>query len=113
MKRIVAFIKPNMLNDVIRALHEIRNFPGAAISNVKGVGKGLKEHLDESSHEPFHGMPESVRIESVCSDGQLAMIMQVIEENAHTGLPHDGKIFVSPVEDAVRIRTGERGNAAV
>ena len=113
MTRIVAFIKPNMLNDVICALHEIEDFPGAAIAEVKGIGRGISDHVKGSTHEPFHGMPHSVRLESICLDEMVETIVNAIETNAHTGLPDDGKIYVSPVEAAVRIRTGERGDVAV
>lgn len=113
MKRIVAFIKPNMLTDVIQALHEVSDFPGAAISEVKGIGRGISDHVKESNHEPFHGMPHSVRLESICVDDMADEIVKAIETNAHTGLPDDGKIYVSSVEEAIRIRTGERGDAAV
>jgi nitrogen regulatory protein P-II 1 len=113
MKRIIAFVKPNMLDDVIFALHEVRDFPGASISEVQGIGSGSREHLEHSGHTPFHGFPKSVRMEIVCPDGRASEIMETIAEKAHTGLPDDGKIYVSAVEEAVRIRTGERGEQAV
>ena len=113
MKRIVAFVKPNMLDDVIFGLHEIELFPGASISEVQGIGSGSREHLDHGDRTPFHAFPKSVRMEIVCRAGQLEEIVKTIREKAHTGLPDDGKIYVSCVEDALRIRTGEQGKAAV
>lgn len=113
MKCIVAFVKPNMLDDVIFALHEIEDFPGASISQVQGTGSGSREHLEHSGHTPFHGFPKSVRMEIVCSTSRAEEIVAVIQEKAHTGLPDDGKIYISAVESAVRIRTGERGEAAI
>lgn len=113
MKRIIAFLKPNMLNDVICALHEMEGFPGASISEVKGIGRGMDEHVKGSHHEPFHGFPVSVRLETICRDAQVDQITGIIEKNAHTGRPHDGKIFVCPIETAVSIRTGEHGESVV
>ena len=113
MKRIIAFVKPNMLDDVIFALHEVENFPGASISEVQGIGSGSREHLGHSDRTPFHAFPRSVRIEIVCSSGRVEEIVETIQKKAHTGLPDDGKIYISPVEDAIRIRTEERGESAV
>lgn len=104
MKRIIAFIKPNMLDDVIFALHGIEDFPGATISEVRGVGRGI-HHLADGTAErrsPF-GFPVSSRLE----------IVATIASEAHTGLPNDGKIVICPVDDALRIRTGERGEKAI
>jgi len=113
MKRIIAFVKPNMLDDVIFALHEIDNFPGASISEVQGIGSGSRDHLEHADRTPFHAFPRSVRIEVVCTAAQVEGIVETIQQSAHTGLPDDGKIYISAVEDAVRIRTGERGESAV
>ena len=113
MKRIVAFVKPNMLDDVIFALHGVSDFPGASISGVKGIGSGYRKHLEKADRTPFHAFPESVRMEIVCPGDRADEIVNVIQEKAHTGMPDDGKIYISPVEDAVRIRTGERGTTAV
>ncbi len=113
MKRIVAFVKPNMLDDVIFALHEIENFPGASISEVKGIGSGSRDHLEHGGRTPFRGFPKSIRMEIVCSDKLVKEIVETIRKKAHTGLPDDGKVYVSPVEDALRIRTGERGEMAI
>lgn len=113
MKRIIAFIKPNMLDDVIFALHELPDFPGASISDVQGIGSGPREHLGHGDRTPFHAFPKSVRMEIVCPGDKVEEIVKTIRENAHTGLPDDGKIYISSVEDALRIRTGERGETAV
>ncbi len=113
MKRIVAFIKPNMLEDVVFALHKVEDFAGASISEVKGIGCGMKGHVVEHSREAFHNFKKAVRMEIVCVNEQVDEVITAIEEHAHTGLPDDGKIYVSDVEQAVRIRTGERGEKAV
>ena len=113
MKRIVAFIKSNMLEDVVFALHKIEEFAGASISEVKGIGCGMKDHVADHGGGPFHSFPKSVRMELVCVNEQAEEIVAAIEERAHTGLPDDGKIYVSDVEQAIRIRTGDRGEKAV
>ena len=113
MKRIVAFVKPNMLDDVIFALHGLEEFPGASISEVQRVGGGSRDHLNHGDRTPFHVFPTSVRMKIVCSPAQVEVIVETIRLKAHTGLPDDGTIYVSAVEDALRIRTGERGDAAV
>lgn len=113
MKRIVAFVKPNMLDDVVFALHEIEEFPGASISEVQGIGSGSRKHLRSTDRTPFREFPKSVRIEIVCPASNVEEITRTIQAKAHTGLPDDGKIYISTVEDAIRIRTGERGATAV
>ena len=113
MKRIVAFVKPHLLDDVVFALHELEGFPGANISEVQGIGSGPRDHLKHADRTPFHAFPKSVRMEIVCSADRAEVIMETIQQKAHTGLPDDGKIYVSTVEDAIRIRTGERGESAV
>jgi nitrogen regulatory protein PII len=106
-------MKPNMLDDVISALHEIENFPGASISEVQGIGSGSRKHLKYADRTPFHAFPKSVRMEIACPAAKVEEIVETIREKAHTGMPDDGKIYVSAVEDALRIRTGERGEMAV
>jgi len=113
MKRVVAFIKPNMLDDVVFALHKIESFPGATICEVRGIGRGIHDHLKGTAERRAFGFPVSVRIEIVCPTRQAEEIVQAIAREAHTGLPDDGKIIISPVDDALRIRTGERGETAV
>jgi len=113
MKRIIAFVKPNMLDDVIFALHEVADFPGASLSEVRGIGSGARDHLGHGDRTPFHAFPKSVRLEIVCPGDRVEEMVETIHKNAHTGIPDDGKIYISPVEDALRIRTGERGEVVV
>jgi nitrogen regulatory protein P-II 1 len=113
MKRIIAFVKPNMLDDVIFALHEVDDFPGASISEVQGIGSGSRDHLKHGDRTPFHAFPKSVRMEIVCPAAKVEEIVETIRTRAHTGLPDDGKIYISAVDDALRIRTGERGKQAM
>ena len=108
MKRIIGVIKPNMLDDVIFALHQIEDFPGATMTDVRGMGFGFHRHVKENVQSPSFGYPAQVRIEIVCTDDMVDRIVTTIEENARTGKPDDGKIFISPVDGAVRISTGQR-----
>ena len=113
MRRIVALVKPNMLDDVIFALHSVDGFPGASIAEVQRIGRGSHDHLQHDDRTPLHAFPKSVRMEIVCPAAMVEELVRTIRDKAHTGLPDDGKIYVSPVEDALRIRTGERGEAAI
>ena len=108
MKRIIAFIKPNMLDDVVFALHAIENFPGASISEVQDIGSAPRDDTPQADRTPFYGFPKCVRMEIVCPAAQTHQIIDTIRENAHTGLPDDGTIYVSPVDSALDVRTGGR-----
>lgn len=114
MKRIIAFTKPNMLDDVIFALHKIEGSPGATISEMRGAGRGIHHHANGTAERrrPF-GFPVSTRLEIVCTTSQVDDIVATIATEAHTGLPDDGKTVICPVDDAVRVRTGERGEQAI
>jgi len=109
MKRIVATIKPNMLDDVIFALHNIRGFPGAAIWDVRQIGGGSGGRGKPVDRTPLHEFPRLVGMEIVCRAELAEELVETILQKAHTGLPDDGRISVSAVEDVVWIRTGRRG----
>lgn len=109
MKRIIAFIRPNMLEDVIFALHGIEGFPGASISEVQDIGSGVREPREETDRTPFHGFAKFIRMEIVCACARADEIVETIQHKAHTGLPDDGTIGVSTVDLAVSIGTGARG----
>ncbi len=108
MRRIIAFIKPNMLDDVIFALHGLQNFPGASISEVQDIGRGCRDRKEHADVKPLRGFRKAVRMEIVCAAPQAEEIVETLQRKAHTGLPDDGEIFVSTVDSAVRLRTGER-----
>lgn len=113
MKRVIAVVKPNMLDDVIFALHRIDDFPGATMTEVRGIGRGFRRKMEAEPDSPSVGYPEQIRIEVICRDDQLEEIVATIEQKAHTGKSGDGKIFISPVEETVRISTGQRGDEAI
>ncbi|KAB2662206.1 MAG: P-II family nitrogen regulator [Verrucomicrobia bacterium] len=112
MKKIEAIIKPFRLEDVKDSLHEI-GVQGMTVGEVKGFGR-QKGHTEvyRGSEYTVDFLPK-LRIELVVADAQAAAVVAAIIKGAKTGKIGDGKIFVSPVEEAIRIRTGEQGEAAV
>ncbi len=108
MKKIEAYIKPFKLDEVKEALMEI-GVGGMSVSEVKGFGrqKGHTE-LYRGSEYQVDFIPK-VKIEVVVRDGDVEQAVSAIAAAAKTGQIGDGKIFISTVEDAVRIRTGESG----
>ena len=112
MKLIKAIIKPFKLDDVREALSEI-GVQGITVSEVKGFGrqKGHTE-LYRGAEYRIDFLPK-INIETVVSDDHVESVIDAIREAANTGKIGDGKIFVLPVEQAVRIRTGESGDDAL
>jgi nitrogen regulatory protein P-II 1 len=112
MKKIEAIIKPFKLDEVKEALHEV-GLQGITVVEAKGFGrqKGHTE-LYRGAEYVVDFLPK-VKIEVVCDDAVLERAVEAIISSARTGRIGDGKIFVSSVEDAIRIRTGERGEDAV
>jgi len=112
MKKIEAIIKPFKLDEVKEALNAI-GIQGMTICEVKGFGrqKGHKE-IYRGAEYVVDFIPK-IRIDIVVDDTLVDTIIKTIVQNACTGNIGDGKIFVYPVEEAVRIRTGERGKEAV
>ena len=112
MKKVEAVIKPFKLDDVREALSEI-GISGMTATEVKGFGrqKGHTE-LYRGAEYVVDFLPK-VRIEVVIPDDQVERCVEAIAEAARTGKIGDGKIFVTPVERAVRIRTGEEDLAAI
>jgi nitrogen regulatory protein P-II 1 len=112
MKKIEAIIKPFKLDEVKEALHEI-GLQGITVLEAKGFGR-QKGHT-----ELYHGaeyvvdfLPK-VKIELVIDDDMLDRAVDAIQQAAHTGRIGDGKVFISTVDDAIRVRTGERGKDAI
>ncbi len=112
MKKIEAIIKPFKLDEVKDALNEI-GIQGMTVTEVKGFGrqKGHTE-LYRGAEYVVDFIPK-IKMEIVTSDSLVMKVVETIEKTAKTGKIGDGKIFVYPVDEAVRIRTGERGEAAV
>ena len=112
MKKIEAIIKPFKLDEVKDALNEI-GIQGMTVTEVKGFGrqKGHTE-LYRGAEYVVDFIPK-IKMEIVTSDSLVLKVVESIERTAKTGKIGDGKIFVYPVDEAVRIRTGERGDTAV
>jgi nitrogen regulatory protein P-II 1 len=112
MKRIIAVIREEMFENVKTALLEV-GCEGMNVSTVKGRGRqaGVRESYRGSSY--CIDLIPKTRVEVIVNDEDLDRIIDVIIESARTGEIGDGKIFVSDVEEVIRIRTGERGSDAV
>jgi nitrogen regulatory protein P-II 1 len=112
MKKIEAIIKPFKLDAVKDALHRL-GIAGMTVSEVRGFGrqKGHKE-IYRGAEYTIDFVPK-VKIELVLDDALVRPAAEAIVEAARTGQIGDGKVFIVPVEEAVRIRTGERGESAL
>lgn len=113
MKEIKAIIQPFMLAKVINALKELEELPGVTVSEVKGFGKSRAEDAADKLVEDFVDYARKLKLEIVVPDHLVDEVVKIVSANAHTGRPGDGKIFVSTVDDVVKIRTGERGEQAI
>lgn len=112
MKKIEAFIRPEKLEEIKYVLNKL-NLKGLSISQIMGCGnqKGWKEYIRGTEVE-VNFLPK-IKIETVVQDSQVEEVIKKISKIARTGETGDGKIFVSEVVDAMRIRTGERGANAL
>ncbi len=112
MKKIEAIIKPFKLSEVKDALHEV-GLQGMTVTEVKGFGR-QKGHTEiyRGSEYLVDFLPK-VKIELVVADNQVASAVELIVKAARTGKIGDGKVFVYPIEEAIRIRTDEHGENAI
>jgi nitrogen regulatory protein P-II 1 len=111
MKKIEAIIRPSALRSVLDGLKSV-GYPGVTVAEVQGHGKqkGITESYRGQSVENL--LPKLV-LTAVVHDKQVAKVIDTIVKSTRTGEIGDGKIFVSPVANAIRIRTGEKGEKAV
>ena len=112
MKKIEAIIKPFKLDEVKEALHEV-GLQGITVIEAKGFGrqKGHTE-LYRGAEYVVDFLPK-VKIELIIDDDMLDRAVEAIQQAAHTGRIGDGKIFISSIEEAIRVRTGEKGKDAI
>ena len=112
MKKVTAMIKPFKLDDVREALSDI-GIQGMTVTEVKGFGR-QKGHTEvyRGAEYAVDFLPK-IQIDIVLSDDQIERVIEGIIETARTGKVGDGKIFVTPVDQVIRIRTGETGDVAV
>lgn len=112
MKKIIAIIRPNKLEDVKQALEEI-GCHGITVKDVKGRGRQLGITESYRGRDYKVDLLPKIEIEIVTKNEDVEDIINSIVKTGKTGNIGDGKIFISNVEDVVRIRTGERGNKAI
>ena len=112
MKLVMAVIKPFKLDEVRNALNEV-GVQGITVTEVKGYGR-QKGHTElYRGAEYVVDLLPKIKLEMAIADDLVATVVDAIVENASSGRIGDGKIFVMPIEQAVRIRTGERGEDAL
>jgi nitrogen regulatory protein P-II 1 len=112
MKKVEAIIKPFKLDEVKEALHEV-GIQGITVTEAKGFGrqKGHTE-LYRGAEYVVDFLPK-VKIEVVMEDSMVERAVEAIQHSAHTGRIGDGKVFITNIEEAIRIRTGEKGKDAI
>jgi nitrogen regulatory protein PII len=110
--RVIAVIRPHKLEEVKTALGAI-GATGITVTEARGCGAGPEESDWFSGREYVVALPARIKLEVVVPDEEREAVVEAILQSAKTGQPGDGKIFVLRELDALRIRTGERGEAAV
>ena len=113
MKQIIAYIRPAVLERVTEALRFIDGLTGMSVMEVKGFGQGRGVSFRDQGGTEITYFSEKARIELMVSDGNVGEVVDTIQQKAWTGEKGEGKIYVLNVEEAVRIRTNERGETAV
>ena len=113
MKEIKAIVRRAKLLAITEALRAIAGLPGVTVSEIKGFGKGrAKNAKDKVLYEMVEFIPR-IKLEVVVDDEMVDGVINMIQKYAHTGNTGDGKIFVSTIDDVVKIRTNERGRSAL
>lgn len=108
MKMVVAVIRPHKLHDVKTALSDA-GIHGLTVTDVRGAGR-QKGHVERYRGSEYTiDLLAKVKIEVAVADEQVDKVIQTIVESARTGQIGDGKVFVLPLEDSIRVRTGEKG----
>ena len=109
MKKVEAIIRPLKLDEVKIALGEI-GVTGMSVSDVRGGNRPSAQSQGLRRSDTLADMPMRIKLEIIARDNEVEEIISTIEAHARTGEPGDGKIFVLPMEDAIRVRTEERGD---
>ena len=113
MKEIKAIIQPGVLDQVIHALKQIPALPGVTVSEVKGFGRSRAVDAADKVADGANDYVKKIKLEIVVPEDLLEWTLQAIVANAHRGKPGDGKIFVSTIDDVIKVRTGEHGKDAL
>ncbi len=113
MNYVIAYFKKDRLTEVILPLHQLKGLSGVSVSEIKGFGRSRsRDAADRMEEEPVDFL-RRIRLEAFCPAALVESVIDIIEKNAFTGKAGDGKIYVMPLQQAVRISTGERGEEAV
>lgn len=110
MKEIKAIIQPHMLTKVIDSLRAVDDLPGVTVSEVRGFGRGRARSAKDKIVEDYIEYAKKAKLEIVVPDHLAPQVIEIVTRQAHTGGPGDGLIFVSKVDEVIRIRTGTAGN---
>jgi len=113
MKQIIAYIRPAVLERVTDALRAIDALSGMSVMEIKGFGQGKGAFCGGERDMEITHFCKQVRLEIMTSDSIVGEVVDTIREKAWTGERGEGKIYILNVEEAVKIRTNERGEAAV
>ena len=112
MKLLKAFIRTTKVDDAISALRDA-GAPGITLTQVNGVGYGYEPLLFTLAPSEIRKTPKVAKIEVVCDDDCVERLLSALLEAAHTGFSGDGIVFVTPVERAIKIRTGSEAPASL
>jgi nitrogen regulatory protein PII len=110
--RVTAYVRPHRLEQVKTAVANL-GVTGLTVTDVRGCGSSPERPSTFGGQDVLVALPVRSKLEVIVDEAFLEGLIAAISDNARTGLPGDGKVFVEPIVDAVRIRTGERGPAAV
>lgn len=111
MKMIIAIVQPFMMSDVIRALQGVGGVSGATFTESRGFGRARRD--GGMFGEVLPDEAKKIRVEVAVRDEQADEVVRTIQRAAHTGNRGDGKVFVLPIEQALRIASGEAGDDVV
>ena len=112
MVKVTAYVRPHRLEDVKTAVSNL-DISGLTVTDVRGCGSSPEAPSTFAGQEMLVALPMRSKIEVVVPDKLLEPVINAVIETARTGEPGDGKLFVEPVLDAIRIRTEERGDSVV
>ena len=113
MKEIKAYIQPHRADAVAHALRGLEGLTGASISSVRGFGRSQGASDRHRVEDDLEMLAPHTKLEVICRDELVERVVSLILEHAHTGRRGDGKVYVSELQDAIRIATRERGEGAV
>ena len=113
MKEIKAYIKSDRQTSVIEELHKISGLTGVSVIEITGFGRSRGKNDPVRIVDNNINYVPHVKLEIICHDNLVEEVIKAIKKGAHTGLRADGKIYISSIDDAIRISTDERGEKAI